>query len=78
MKLFSGVVSEIGSSIWWHLANMRANIKDQCQAVIEIITGDCVWYERGKDGKIVVYKLCRREPDSVQHFYILVPCSKIM
>ncbi len=27
---------------------MRKNVKDQCQAVIEIITGGCIWYERGK------------------------------
>ncbi len=38
---------------------MRENIKDQCQAVIEIIKGGCVWYERGKDGKNVVCKLCK-------------------
>ncbi len=64
---------EIGLSIWWHLANTRENIKDQCQA-----EGGCIWYERGKDGKNVVCKLCKREPDSVEHFYILVRCSKIM
>ncbi len=55
---------------------MRENVKDQCQTVIEIITGGCVWYEKGKDGKKVVYKLCKREPDSVEHF--LVPYSKMM
>ncbi len=65
LKLFRGVVCEIGLSILWHLANMRENIKDQCQAVIEIIRGGCVWYERGKDGKKLVCKLCKREPDSV-------------
>ncbi len=55
-------------SIWWHLTNMREHIKDQCQVVIEIITGGCVWYEREKDGKNVVCKLCKRELDSVEHF----------
>ncbi len=47
---------------------LTENVKDECQAVIEIITGGCVWYERGKDGKKVVCKLCKREPDSVEHF----------
>ncbi len=47
---------------------MRENVKDQCQAVIEIITGGCVRYERGKDGQNVVCKLCKREPDSVENF----------
>ncbi len=42
--------------------------KDQCLAVIEIITGGCVWYERETDGKKVMCKLCKREPDSVEHF----------
>ncbi len=46
---------------------MRANVKDQCQAVIEIITSGCVWYERGKDGKTVVCKSIEREPGSVEH-----------
>ncbi len=63
---------EIGLSIWWHLANMRENIKNLFQAVIEIITGGCVWYERGKDGKHVVCKLCKRERDSVEHFFIFL------
>ncbi len=45
---------------------MRENVKDQCQAVIEIITGGCVWYERGKDGKRIVCNLCKREPDSFE------------
>ncbi len=35
---------------------------------IEIITGGCVWYERGMDGKEVVCNLCKREPDSVEQF----------
>ncbi len=69
---------EIGLSIWWHLANIRENVKDQCQAVIEIITGGCVWYERGKDGKKGVCNLCKREPDSVEIFLYCVPCSKMM
>ncbi len=38
------------------------------QAVIEIITCGCVWYDRGKDGKNVVCKFCKRDPDSVEHF----------
>ncbi len=50
------------------------NVKDQCQAVIEIIAGGCVWYERGKDGTKVVCKLCKREPDSVECF--LYSCTK--
>ncbi len=69
---------EIGLSIWCHLANMRENVKDQCQAGIGKITGGWVWYERGKDGKKVMCKLCKREPESVEHFYIRVPCSKMM
>ncbi len=52
----------------YNMWNISENIKDQCQAVIEIITCGCVWYERGKDGKNVVCKLCKREPDSVEHF----------
>ncbi len=59
---------EIGLSIWLHLANLREYVKDQCQAIIEIITGGCVWYERGTDGKSVACKLCKRQPDSVEHF----------
>ncbi len=47
---------------------MSENVKDQCQTDIEIITGGCVWCERGKDGTKVVCKLCKREPDSVEHF----------
>ncbi len=44
---------------------LHLNIKDQCQTVIEIITGGCDWYERGKDRK----RLCAScEPDSVEHF----------
>ncbi len=42
MKLFRRVVYAIVLSIWWHLANMRENVKDQCQAVIEIVTCGCV------------------------------------
>ncbi len=34
LKLLMGVVCEIGLSIWWHLANIRENIKDHCHAVI--------------------------------------------
>ncbi len=51
-----------------HMSVMRQNVKDQCQTVIEIITGGCVWYESGKDGKNAVCKLCKREPDSVELF----------
>ncbi len=40
LKLFKGIVCEIGLSIWWHLANMRENVK--CPEAIEIITGGCV------------------------------------
>ncbi len=65
LKIIKGIMMFY---LWWHLANMREHIKDQCQAVIEIITGGCIWYERGKDGKNVVCKLCKREPESVEHF----------
>ncbi len=52
---------------------MRENVKAHCQAVIEIITVGCVWYERGKDGNNVVCKLCKRESDTVEH--VLYSCT---
>ncbi len=45
---------------------MRENVKDQ--TVIEIITGGCVGYERVKDGKNVMCKLCKIENNNVEHF----------
>ncbi len=46
---------------------MRKEITDQCQAVIAIITGNCVWWENGTYGKQIECKLCKRKPDSIEH-----------